>query len=90
MATRFGAISIGTSPKEIISANNSRQGLFIVNNSSQNLYIGPNDKITTTNTIFVQPNGTFDNTSRGGNWRGVVFGVVDSDSSNVRFWEWDA
>lgn len=83
----MGAVSVGTGATLIVAANNQRHSLLIGNNSIQTLFIG-DSTVTTANGIPVPIGGTFLEDAGGtSNWKGDIYGIVASNTSDVHWWE---
>ncbi len=83
-----GSVTVTTSPTLVMASRGRRQGYTIQNNSTSAVYYGPDENITTANTIFIPAGGYINMSDKKGMWRGTVYGVVASGTADVRFWEW--
>lgn len=84
----IGAVTVTTSPTLVMEARGRRQGFTIQNNSSSSVYYGPDDTITTSNTIFIPAGGYINMSDKKGMWRGTMYAVVASGTADIRYWEW--
>ena len=85
----YNQVSVGTSATLIIAANNNRKGIVLVNYGNAVLYIGPDDQITTANAIPLLPRAFLESTGLAAGWRGSIYGLAESGTIDVRYWEWN-
>lgn len=83
----YNTVSVGATATAIIAAANNRRGLIISNASTQTVYIGPDASITTANAIPLLPNSSIHMDTQF-MWRGAIYGIVASDTADVRYWWW--
>jgi hypothetical protein len=86
--SNYNAVSVGSSATLIMASNPSRKGSMIFNNSAGTVFLGMDSSVTTTTGIPVVQNSTFNNSGIQDAWRGDIYGIVVSGSSDIRFWEW--
>lgn len=84
----YNSVTVTTSATLIVAANTKRRNLTVVNTDlSSIVYIGPDDSITTSNSIPLYQNQTRDQDRIPEGWQGPVYGIVASGTADVRYWE---
>jgi len=86
--TTTGNISVTTAATEILVASPDRKAAILQNISNKDVYIGPTNAVTTSNSIFLGRGEKFSVGDFGERWNGSIFGIVDSGTADIRFWEW--
>lgn len=85
--TNYNTVTVTTSATKIISANSRIRGWIIYNAGSTAVYYGPDDSITTANTVALTPGATI-LSSDTANWKGDVYGIVATGTEDIRYWDW--
>ena len=84
--TFFGQITVGTTATLIRKANPHRKEILLTNSSSTTLYVGTNDQVTIDNGAMpgyeVLSQGSFY-----GDYKGDIYGIIDSGEIKVTYWE---
>lgn len=84
----YNTVTVTNSPTLIVNGNTKRRNLTIVNTSlSTTIYIGPDSSITSSNTVPLYGNQTRDQDRIAEGYQGPVYGVTDSGTADVRYWE---
>lgn len=83
----FGAVSVTTSATRIVENNAKRSNLTISNASFVDVFIGPDNTVTTANGIPLHGAQTRDQDKIAEGWQGDVWGIVETGTADVRFWE---
>lgn len=85
----YNAVTVTTTATLIVAANAARKDLNIVNFSNSTIvYIGPDELITTANTVpLYQNQGWGFKKEISEHWKGPVYGIVASGTASVRYWE---
>lgn len=83
----YGTVSVTTSAKLIVAANEKRKAISIVNSSNGDLFIGPDSSITTANAIPLYGYTTRDSNKTPEGWLGPIYGITASGTVDVRYWE---
>lgn len=86
----YNSVTVTDTATEIVGANSSRRNLTIVNNGSNTVFIGPDSSITTANAIPLYASSTRDSDVIPEGYKGAIYGIVESGSENVRYWEENA
>jgi hypothetical protein len=84
----YGAISVASSATQIMGSNNGRKNFVIYNAGSVDLFIAFDENVTTVNGMTVLPGSTYSSSGHPEIWRGPVYGVVSSGTTDVRYQEW--
>lgn len=88
MSASYGAVSVGSTATQILPADPGRRGFLISNNGGQIIYIGFDASVTTSTGIQILPQDKFDQIGEHGAYRGAIYGITASSTSDCRFWEW--
>jgi len=83
-----GSVTVTTTPTMILPGRGRRIGFIFQNRSGSEIFIGPDTSITITNTVSLLAGGYLNESAKVGLFRGPIFGVVDSGTAEIRFWEW--
>ena len=83
----YGTVTVSDTATKIVDAQTDRQELTLVNNSENVVYLGQDDSVTTSNGVPLYETQTQNRSLTTGFWRGPVYGIVSSGSSDVRYWE---
>lgn len=86
--SNYNAVSVGSTATLIMSANNERKGCLIFNNGANTIYLGMASNVTSTTGLPLAANATFSNSDLHALWRGAIYGITASSTSDTRFWEW--
>lgn len=90
MAISFNTVTVQSSGATLIKgANNARRGIQVYNNGSVIVYVGPNSSITTSNAIPILPQSLYETSGEHQAWRGSIYGIAASATSDVRYFEWE-
>lgn len=84
----YGSVTVNTNATLIAASNPARKGCVIVNNGGASIFLGMDSGVTTSNGLPVASNATFSNSNLEAAWRGDIYGIIGSNSADVRFWEW--
>ena len=82
----YGAVSVTTSPTLIRPANTSRISLQITNLTAEEVYVGFDASVLTTNGFELSQQDVISFTGSD-LYKGAVYGIVGTGSSDVRFFE---
>lgn len=88
MSTQAAAVVVTTSATEIVAANSKRVGLLVSNATNAEIFVGPTNAVTVVNGLVIAAKGNFGDSGKF-SWKGSMFGIVNSGTADVRFWEWD-
>ena len=86
MATTYESITVQMTATLIVASNNARTGLILYNNSTSDVFIGPDTSITTENTVLLNAKSSLTLSDKFA-WKGAIYGIVASGTSDVRYWE---
>ncbi len=88
MANTYNTVTVQSSGSTlIIAANTWRKGLTIYNNGTPTVYVGTDTSVATGTGIPVLNNGNYD--FQGYKvYKGAVYGIAASATSDVRYLEW--
>lgn len=86
--SNYGAISVGATAILIMAANNERKGCVIFNNGANTIYLGMDSSVTSSTGLPLLANATFSNSNLQALWRGAIYAITVSSTSDTRFWEW--
>lgn len=89
MAAQYNTVSVGSTATVILPANLARRGCLVTNTSAGTVYLGFDANVTTANGIPIVQNAFFNNSGENIAWRGVIYGIVSSGTSDCRFMEWE-
>lgn len=89
MAASYGTVSVGSSATRIIASNNNRRGSLIFNVSAGTVYLGMDVNVTIANGYPLLQNASFTNSGQNAVWKGAIYGIVASGSSDCRTWEFE-
>ena len=89
MSSQYNTVSVGNTATLILAANNNRRASMIINTSAGTVFIGMDVNVTTANGFPLLQNGSFNNSGQNAVWKGVIYGIVASGTSDVRFWEFE-
>ena len=84
----YNTVTVATTATVIVAADSKRQGLIVTNESSAKLFFGPDDSITTANATSLAAGGTLVMSNPAEMYRGVIYGIVAADTSDIRYFEW--
>jgi len=86
----YGAVTVDTTVGGILimASNPLRKGCLIVNNGSVTIYLGMDNSVTSSTGLPLAANATFNNSGFNDLWKGAIWGITASSSSDTRFWEW--
>jgi hypothetical protein len=70
-----------------MAANNERKGSIIVNNGSVTIYLGMDASVTSSNGLTLLAGEKFNNSGQNAVWKGNIYGITASSSSDIRYWE---
>lgn len=84
----YNTVSVGSTATVILAANNLRKGSLITNTGTTTVYIGFDANVTTSNGLPLIQNSTLVNSGDGECWRGTIYGIVASSTSDCRYWEY--
>ena len=88
MAGATGTISVSTSPILIIAANAKRQELILCNSSlTPDIFIGPTSAVTYTTGLPLFAGQSRESVKSFPNYKGDVYGVSQSGTADIRYWE---
>ena len=87
MPSTYNTVSVATTATQILSPDATRRGWVIYNAGANAVYYGPDDSITTANTVALQPKSTI-LSSDVVNYKGSIYGIVSAGTEDVRYWEW--
>lgn len=88
MSATYNAVTISSTATNILPADNNRRGFMITNNGGNIVYIGFDSSVTSSNGIQILPQDKFDLTGEHNVYKGAVWGITASSTSDVRYWEW--
>lgn len=88
MAAIYGGVTITTAATNILPSDPARRGFLLANNGSNIVYIGLDASVTASNGIQIMPQDKFDLTGEHSVFKGAVWGITSSGTSDVRYWEW--
>ena len=86
----YGVVTVGTAITVVLNENANRISFLITNDGSNNLYLGQDINMTTANAgIKIGNNSTFSDESNeaGKCWLGSVYGITNTATTLVRYWE---
>jgi len=83
----YGTVSVTTTAKQIVGANEKRKSISIVNSSNRDLFIGPDSSVTAANGIPLYGYTTRDSAKIPEGWLGPIFGITSAGTVDVRYWE---
>ena len=89
MAFQYNSVTIQNSATLILAANPARRGCLIANTSAGTVYLGMNASVGTSTGMPLLQNAIFTDSGERDAWRGAIYGVVASATSDCRFWEWE-
>ncbi len=84
----YGAVTVTGAATQIMASNMERKGCVIVNNGAVTIYLGMDASVTSSTGLPLAAGATFGNSNFYALWRGAIYGVTASSSSDTRFWEW--
>lgn len=88
MAVSYNAVSVTSAVTNILPANNGRRGFLISNNGSVIIYIAFDSSVTSSTGIQILPQDRFTLTGDDATWKGAIWGITASGSSDIRYWDW--
>lgn len=88
MPSVYNAVTVTTVATVIVDANNGRKGAIVFNAGPQVIYLGMDSSVTTANGIPVVPFSSMDQIGEFAGWRGAIWGITGSATSDVRYWDW--
>jgi len=88
MSASYNAVSTSTTAVNILAPNNGRRGLLIKNNGGVIVYIGFDNAVTSSTGLPLLPQDSFTLTGEHGVWKGAVWGITASGSTDCRYWDW--
>jgi len=83
----YNTVTVADTATQILAANARRKGCLIRNNSSQTVYLGFDSSVTTSNGLPLGANETLMNSGQFEAYRGAIYGIVASSTSDVRYWD---
>lgn len=85
----YGTVTASATPTLAIQANTLRHSIVLSNESTTvTVYFGPDSSISSANAPSIAPGGNFCEDSGATNtWKGDIYVVTDSGTSDVRWWE---
>ncbi len=86
--SNYNAVSVGATATLLLAANNERKGCLIFNNGTNTIYLGMDANVTSSNGIPLLANATFSNSNLHALWRGAIYAITATSTSDTRFWEW--
>lgn len=89
MASSYGTVSVASTATLILASNNNRRGSMVTNTGTGTVYLGMNSAVTTATGLPLLQNGSFNNSGQNEVWKGNVYGIVASGTSDCRTWEWE-
>lgn len=90
MAIAYSNVTVqSTSPTLIKASNNARRGIQVYNNGNVIIYVGPDSSVTTSTGIPVLPQSLYETSGEKQGWRGAIYGLAASSTSDVRYFEWE-
>lgn len=88
MAVQYNTVSVGTSATLVLESNPARRGMILANNSAATVYIGSDSSVTTSTGIPIAANGNLTDSGPRDLWKGQVWGICASGTSDVRYMWW--
>lgn len=89
MAASYNTVTVANTATLILASNNNRRGSMVMNVSSGTVYIGQNANVTTSNGFPLLQNASFSNSGQNAVWKGAIYGIVASGTSDCRYWEFE-
>lgn len=81
-------VTVSATATKIVSANPSRISLIIQNKGSQTVSIGKNSSIVAGEEVYLKTDGVYQEDNSGGRmWKGDVYGITSTSTSDVVYWE---
>jgi hypothetical protein len=84
----YGAVTVTSSATPIIVPSSGRRNFVVYNAGVVDLYIGFDSSVTTSTGMTVLPGSTYSSSGDPEGWRGPVYGIVSSGTTDVRYQEW--
>ena len=86
----YGVVTVGTAVTLVLDGNANRVSFLISNDGSNNLYLGQDVNVTTANAGVNLTNGSSfsDESNEAGKcWLGTVYGITNTATTSVRYWD---
>lgn len=84
----YGAITVSSTATLIVRDNCDRKEIIITNNSDDTVvYIGMDSSVTKDTGTPCYENQTRGHSKDFGCWYGPIYGIVDTGTADVRYWE---
>lgn len=81
-------VTVSNTATKIVGFNEKRVSLILQNLGSVTVYFGPDSSIVAGQEPFLLQDGSLEeDTSGGRNWRGDIYGITASGTSDVVYWE---
>lgn len=90
MSASYNAVTVTTAATQILTASSGRRGFVITNNGSNIIYIGFDSSVLSTTGIQIMPQDKFEQSNEHAVFKGAIWGITASSSSDVRYWDWTA
>lgn len=87
-APNYNSVSVGTGATVILASNPERNGFVVANTSAGTVFLGMDTSVTASNGVPVTQNSSVAIGGLGTAYKGAVYGIVVSATSDVRFWEY--
>ncbi len=88
MSSQYGATTISATASVLLNANNARRGFVIANNGAVTIYVGLDATVSSSTGIQLLSQDRFDENGQDC-YRGAMWAVTSTGSSDIRFWEWE-
>lgn len=88
MASTYNTLNVASTPT-LMMTSRDRKGSMITNISNQIVYLGMNSQVSVSNGFPLPPNSVFNNSGQIEVWKGDIYGIVPTGTSECRYWEWE-
>lgn len=87
-ASQYGAVSVTGSATLIVNTSRGRAGVLICNNGSTTVFLGLDSTVTSSTGVPLGGGSCYSGSSPTEVWKGPVYGITASGSSDVRYQEY--
>lgn len=88
MSASFNAVTVASTPTNILTSSPGRRGFLIKNNGGAIVYLGFDAGVTTLTGLPLVPQDSFTLTGEHNTFKGSVWGVTSSGTVDCRYWDW--
>ena len=84
----FNTVTVTTTATKLVAANTLRESILLTQITDTTIYVGPDDTVTSSNGFPLKQWDIMNENNSGTKvYMGDIYGIVDSSTADVRYWE---